>query len=190
LRRVPWSEGFDHMTKQTIFSPCRTYRYALWREWIGGEGYAMFVGLNPSTADETQDDPTIRRCIAFAKDWGYAALCMTNLFAFRATEPAKMKAAADPIGPENDFHLMRLAKDAGVIVAAWGAHGTYRGRATEMMAMLRSLQAPGTEGKRLHCLRLTKDGHPGHPLYLPKTLTPVLMGSKAELTGRPSGPSG
>lgn len=153
------------MNRNTVFSPCRTYRYALWREWIGGEGYAMFVGLNPSTADETQDDPTIRRCIAFAKAWGYAGLCMTNLFAFRATKPKDMMAAEDPIGPENDAHLLALSRGAGVVVAAWGALGTYGGRHNAVRSMLPTL----------HCLSLTKDGHPGHPLYLPKTLVPVPM---------------
>lgn len=157
------------MPRQTIFSPCRTYRYALWREWIGGQGYAMFVGLNPSTADETTDDPTIRRCIAFAKAWGYAGLCMTNLFAFRATDPVDMKAAADPVGPENDKHLLDLAAGAGVIVAAWGANGTHQGRAAEVRKLLPAL----------HCLSLTKDGHPGHPLYLRKTLTPIPLGPNA-----------
>lgn len=150
------------MAGQTIFSPCRTYRYALWREWIGGDGYAMFVGLNPSTADEMRDDPTIRRCVSFAKSWGYAGLCMANLFAYRATQPKDMKAAADPIGPENDDHLQALAHEAGVVVAAWGANGTHKGRDLEVCELLPSL----------HCLALTKDGHPGHPLYLPKTLTP------------------
>ena len=150
------------MNRKTKFSPCRTYRYALWREWIGGSGYAMFVGLNPSTADEMLDDPTIRRCIGFAKSWGYAALCMTNLFAFRATEPKDMMAAADPIGPGNDAFLQELAPDAGVVVAAWGAHGAYRGRDAEVCRMLPDL----------HCLALTKGGHPGHPLYLPKHLIP------------------
>ena len=133
--------GSTRMT-DTIFSPCRTYRYALWREWIGGDGYVMFIGLNPSTADETQDDPTIRRCIAFAKAWGYGGLSMTNLFAFRATDPKKMKAVADPIGPENDAHLLRLARDAGVIVAAWGANGTHRGRDADVRELLKDHQRP------------------------------------------------
>lgn len=164
------------MIRQTIFSPCRTYRYSLWRECIGGEGYAMFVGLNPSTADETQDDPTIRRCIAFAKAWGYAGLCMTNLFAFRATDPKDMKAAADPVGPDNNKHIGILAQRAGVVVAAWGANGTHLGRDAEVLAML---------DQALHCLALTKDGHPCHPLYLKKTLIPVLMVSNAALTGSP-----
>jgi hypothetical protein len=167
------------MNRETILSPCRTYRYALWREWIGGEGYAMFVGLNPSTADETQDDPTIRRCIAFAKAWGYGGLCMTNLFAYRATKPKDMKAAADPVGQDNDAHLLTLAAEAGVIVAAWGANGTYRGRDIAVRELLPSL----------HCLQLTKDGHPGHPLYLLKTLVPIPMGSNVKLRGADKRPA-
>jgi len=147
----------------TVFSPCRTYRYTLWREWIGGSGYAMFVGLNPSTADETQDDPTIRRCIAFSKAWGYSGYCMTNLFAFRATDPAVMKRHPEPIGDFNDAWLLSCAAGAGVVVAAWGTHGTHLGRDAGVRRLLRGL----------HYLRLTKDGHPAHPLYLPKTLTPV-----------------
>lgn len=163
------------MRNGATLSPCRTYRYDLWRTWIGGEGYAMFVGLNPSTADETQDDPTIRRCIAFAKSWGYAGLCMTNLFAFRATDPEDMKRAADPVGPQNDLVLKERAGRAGVVVAAWGVHGTYKNRAWAVRMAL----------PQLHCLRLTKDGHPGHPLYLPKTLVPVewAWGSNAALSG-------
>jgi hypothetical protein len=107
----------------------------------------MIVGLNPSTADETADDPTIRRCVAFARDWGHGSLCMTNLFAYRATKPADMLAQDDPVGPENDDALRRLAGSAG------GRHNAVR-------AMM----------PRLHYLRLTKDGH---PLYLPAVLRPI-----------------
>ncbi|HWP13520.1 MAG TPA: DUF1643 domain-containing protein [Ramlibacter sp.] len=149
------------------FSPCRSYRYSLWRSWPGlpstAKGYAMFVGLNPSTADETEDDPTIRRCIDFAQAWGYEGLVMTNLFAFRATDPAVMLAQADPVGQDNDQTLCDLAETAGVVVAAWGVHGAHRARDAEVRTML----------PKLHYLRLTKHGHPGHPLYLPKTLLPV-----------------
>lgn len=152
--------------KQTIFSTCRTYRYTLWREWIGGDGYAMFIGLNPSTADESTDDPTIRRCIAFAKSWGYAGLCMANLFAFRATDPKAMLKASDPVGPDNDSYLQRLSQGAGVVIAAWGAHGTHNGRDRTVRALITNL----------HYLRLTKDGHPGHPLYLPGDLRPAVLG--------------
>lgn len=146
----------------TILSPCRTYRYSLWREWSGGEGYVMFIGLNPSTADETKDDPTIRRCVAFARDWGYSGLCMTNLFAYRATQPADMLRAEDPIGPANDFYLVTLAANASVVVAAWGNHGTHLRRDAAVHKLINGMS----------CLATTKDGNPGHPLYLPKTLTP------------------
>ena len=145
--------------------PCRSYRYALWRDFgdLAREGYALFVGLNPSTADEVTDDPTIRRCVAFAKTLGYGPLGMKNLFAFRATAPDDMKAAAEPIGPQNDFHLQRLAHGAGVVVAAWGIHGTHRERDAAVRSMIPTL----------HHLRKTANGHPGHPLYLPKILTPT-----------------
>ena len=151
------------MERGAVFSPCRTYRYALHRKW-GQGACALFIGLNPSTADEKRNDPTIRRCIGFARSWGYDGLVMANLFAFRATQPADMKLAADPVGPDNDATLCQLAKDAGVVVAAWGAHGAHLDRGAQVRAML-----PG-----LHHLRLTKDGHPGHPLYLPASLTPQL----------------
>jgi len=147
----------------TILSPCRTYRYTLWREWLGGEGYALFIGLNPSTADEVEDDRTIRRCISFAQRWGYGALCMTNLFAFRTVSPEIMKAASDPVGPENNAHLVAAAAGASVVVAAWGVDGAFKGRDREVRALL----------PRLHYLQLTKDGHPSHPLYLPASLRPL-----------------
>jgi hypothetical protein len=153
----------ESMQRSATLSPCRAYRYALWRQWGRGP-YAMFIGLNPSTADETNDDPTIRRCVTFAKAWGYEALCMANLFAFRATQPADMKKAPSPVGWENDLWLQRLAADAGVVVAAWGAHGTFQGRDQSVRLLV----------PNLHYLRLTKDGHPGHPLYLPADLKPQL----------------
>lgn len=159
----------NEMQNGALLSHCRTYRYDLWRTWTGGAGYAMFVGLNPSTADETEDDPTIRRCVAFAKDWGYAGLCMTNLFAYRATNPDDMMRASDPVGPRNDAILLERAAAAGVVVAAWGVHGTFGGRDNAVRRML----------PRLHYLRLTKNGHPGHPLYLPRTLLPASWGSNA-----------
>jgi len=146
------------------FSPCRSYRYSLWRRWgPPDQGYAMFVGLNPSTADEVDDDPTVRRCIQFAKDWGYGALCMTNIFAFRATDPAVMKAHPEPIGPETDAALVELAKNARVVVAAWGNNGVHRARDRQVVALLPNLS----------CLKVTKAGQPWHPLYLSKALKPV-----------------
>lgn len=123
----------------------------------------MFVCLNPSTADDEQDDPTVRRCIAYSKAWGYSSYVMTNLFAIRATDPRVMLAAEDPIGPENDRYLIETARQAAVVVAAWGKHGAHRDRATAVQSML-----PG-----LHYLKLNGDGSPAHPLYLPKKLTPI-----------------
>ena len=124
----------------------------------------MFIGLNPSTADETNDDPTIRRCVNFAKSWGYGALCMTNLFAFRATKPEVMKQQKDPIGEKNNHYIKKFARGAGVVIAAWGVHGSFWARDHEVKLML----------PRLHHLGLTKHGDPRHPLYLKKDLSPVI----------------
>lgn len=154
--------------RQTIFSDCRQYRYTLWREWdMMNTTYAMFIGLNPSTADERIDDPTIRRCIDFAQRWGYGALCMTNLFAFRATKPAVMKAQQypDPIGIYNDYWLEKMSENAGTIICAWGNHGTHLNRAHRVTVMLRN--------SKLHCLHITEQGQPGHPLYLPADTHPI-----------------
>jgi len=169
--------------RNTEFSPCRKYRYTLWREFYSAQAinppllpvegnrahnYAMFIGLNPSTADETQDDPTIRRCIGFAKSWGYGALCMTNLFAWRDTLPENMKRASDPVGPRNDEWLLDCAKGAGVIVAAWGKHGAFMNRAHNLLKLIPNVMA----------LRLNDDGSPAHPLYLPKTSQPFAMNNE------------
>jgi hypothetical protein len=123
----------------------------------------MVIGLNPSTADAQSDDPTVRRCIGYARDWGYGGLCLANLFAFRARRPEAMKAAADPVGPENDHHLQAMAAQAALKLAAWGVHGRHLGRDAEVAALLPSL----------HCLRLSLGGHPMHPLYLPRGLSPT-----------------
>lgn len=122
----------------------------------------MFIGLNPSTADEVVNDRTVSRCIQFAKDWGYGALCMTNLFAFRATDPEVMKAHPEPVGKDTDAVLVALAKNAGVVVAAWGNDGKHLGRAQQVVSFL----------PNLHCLKVTKEGQPNHPLYLSKALKP------------------
>jgi len=125
----------------------------------------MFIGLNPSTADETQDDPTIRRCINFSRDWGFGGLCMTNLFAFRATEPTDMMSENYPVGSENKELIRQLAAKAGVIIAAWGNDGSYKGRSKEVVAMLPDLK----------CLKINKTGEPAHPLYQPSSATPIIM---------------
>lgn len=164
----------EAMQSGADISPCGLYRYDLWRRWSQIGGVVMFVGLNPSTADATLDDPTIRRCIGFARAWGFGGLVMTNLFAWRATDPRDMRAAARPVGPRNDDALRYHYEHSSCAVAAWGAHGTHLGRDAAVRAML----------PRLHYLRLTKDGHPGHPLYLPANLRPVeWVTPNAELNG-------
>jgi hypothetical protein len=153
------------MKTSARFSPCRRYRYELWRIWKEtGVRYCMFIGLNPSTADETTDDPTIRRCIAFAKAWGYDGLCMTNLFALRATDPKVMKADPNPTGDlDNDLTLLELASKASVVIAAWGKDGKHLERDKDVIRLL----------PPLHCLKLNKDGTPAHPLYLRSDLKPI-----------------
>lgn len=140
-----------------VISRCGLYRYHLTRKWGRGP-YALLIMLNPSTADAMQDDPTIRRCISFAKREGCGALVVVNLFAFRSPSPADMKAADDPVGPENDRYIRSAVAGAkGPIIAAWGAHGSYRGRDKAVRALV---DAP------MVCLGLTKAGAPRHPLYV------------------------
>jgi len=152
-------------TRSARFSPCRTYRYELWRRWGDGP-YCMFICLNPSTADEILDDNTVRRCIRYSHAWGYDAFVMTNLFAYRATDPRVMKAADDPEGdPDNLNTIVELAQTAGVVVAAWGGHGSYRRRDSIVRTALGNIE--------LKHLAKTQDGAPRHPLYLKKTLKPL-----------------
>lgn len=139
-----------------IISECGTYRYALERNWGGYAKVVAFIMLNPSTADATKDDPTIRRCIGFAKAWGCTGLRVLNLFALRSTDPKALYSHPDPIGPENDDYLREWSADSQIVVAAWGVHGKLRGRGTKVRGMVPGLQALG----------VTKDGHPKHPLYV------------------------
>lgn len=153
-------DPFSKKYFQALFSPCRTWRYTLHRIWTTDKPPAMFVGLNPSTADEEVNDPTVRRCIRFARDWGYGGLVMTNLFAFRATDPRDLKKALSPVGEENDRWLLKSARSAGVVVAAWGNHGSYKNRDKIFLKLFRDIGIP------LKCLAITKSGQPQHPLYL------------------------
>jgi hypothetical protein len=163
--------------RKTRLSEDRKYRWTLWREWPmkdgeerqgngDGRAYVMFIGLNPSTADETQDDPTIRRCIGFAKSWGFGTLCMTNLFAFRATSPKDLFAEPEPVGQLNDSYLENCARDACIVIAAWGKHGAYRKREADVAIRFACLDK--FSGKQFQCLGRNRDGSPRHPLYLRK----------------------
>jgi len=160
------------MDRSAEFSPCRTWRYVLRRIW-DDRPPAMFIGLNPSTADETQDDPTIRRCIRFARDWGCGGLLMTNLYAFRSTDPKGLLTAADPIGPANNDWLLRCSSDAVIIIAAWGSWGTK----VKPYELRPSIIAGVVHPQTLYCLGETKDGAPRHPLYIPADTQPQLWPS-------------
>ena len=149
-------------------SPCGAYRYTLSREWLTGYGRVVFVMLNPSTADATKDDRTIRRCIGYAQAWGAGALDVVNLYAFRATKPADLWRATDPVGPDNDAHIAATVRAEHVtkVIAAWGKNA----KPDRILAVTRIVR--DWNPRALHALRVSKDGTPNHPLYLPGALRP------------------
>lgn len=151
------------MNGEAVISPCGKYRYALWRRWADSP-QVLFVMLNPSTANATDDDPTIRRCIGYAKAWGYGSLAVANLFALRSTDPKVIKRSAAPIGPDNDQWIQKLASESEMAVAAWGAPGTYLKRSEEVAQLI-----PG-----FYVLGFTKAGQPLHPLFLRGDLQPYV----------------
>ena len=151
------------MKKYAKLSKCRNYRFSLSRMWDNSQPHVMFICLNPSTADETEDDPTIRCCINYAKLWGYGGLYIGNLFAFRATEPKDMLAATNPIGDNNDKWLLKLSSEAALVVAAWGNAGKHMGRSQQVRQLI----------PNLYCLKINKSGEPAHPLYQKTNLKPV-----------------
>lgn len=147
------------VTSSAILSDCKSYRYRLERRWDMERPRVAFVMLNPSTADANLDDPTIRRCIGFAKAWGFGGLIVGNLFALRSTDPKALYSHSEPIGPDNDRHLLTIADDVDQIICAWGTNGALHGRGKAVVRMLR--------GRNMLALKVTSDGSPGHPLYLP-----------------------
>lgn len=153
--------------RTAAISSCGQYRYRLDRAWDASLPVATFIMLNPSTADGETDDPTIRRCLGYARAWGCGALAVVNLYAFRATDPRDLMTADDPVGPDNDRYLTAAAKSAtmsdGIVIAAWGTHATPQ-RIAQVLAL------PGMD--QLTALTVTKAGHPGHPLYLKADLRP------------------
>lgn len=167
-QRALFDEGED-VQKDALVSPCGRYRYWLTREW-GKGATVVFVMLNPSVADALVDDPTIRRCIGFARAWGYGAISVVNLYALRSTDPKGLWVVDDPVGPANDGWLTSFATGAeemdAPIVAAWGANAR-----PDRVAAVRKL--PGMH--RLSALGLTKGGQPRHPLYLKADVLPVAM---------------
>lgn len=154
------------------FSPCEQYRYRLWRNWGGDPSNLIaFCGLNPSTATHEVNDPTVTRCINYAKAWGYSGMFMLNCFAWRDTDPKLMKKAIEPVGIENDEAIRQVVSECSMVVAAWGAHGRYRDRAAKVLELLKDVD--------LYALRITKTGQPQHPLYLPSKLKPTLWRAKS-----------
>ena len=151
----------DSTTREDVahFSECGQFRYSLTREF-GGESTCLFIMLNPSTADVEQDDPTIRRCISFAKREGFGRLEVVNLYGFRSASPSVLFAASDPVGPANDREIEATLDRADSVIAAWGNHAEQE-RVTKVSGLIRR------SGKVSNCFGLTKLRQPKHPLYLP-----------------------
>lgn len=147
-------------------SPDKKYRYLIKRTWSQGEGTCLFIMLNPSMADEKTDDPATRKCAAYAALWGYQSFEAVNLFAYRSPYPVALKKASDPIGPDNDHWVLRQAKQAELIVIAWGMYGVFMNRNQEMLKLL------GQHDFDLYCISKTKQGHPGHVMYKDAGLKP------------------
>ncbi|WP_040819178.1 DUF1643 domain-containing protein [Litoreibacter arenae] len=154
-----------------LYSDCERYRYALTRVWDEGGRKVSFVMLNPSTATEVQNDPTVERCERRARALGFGAFRVCNIFAWRDTDPHKMRKAAEPIGPANDASIAEACNWADTVVAAWGTHGEHLSRGPQVEALMRST------GNPLYHLGLSKAGHPKHPLYIAYTQQPELWGT-------------
>ena len=144
------------------FSSCRKYRYTLWRTWSSNKPKVMFLGLNPSTADEVKNDPTVTRCIKYAQKWGYGGMYMMNIFAFRTTYPVELKKAKNPIGPDNDKWIKLISNKVDLSVGACGNDGQYLNRSITIKQLV----------DNLHCLKINNSGEPAHPLYLKASLKP------------------
>lgn len=158
--------AYDEMTRLAKISPCLRYRYALGRMWDPTRPINLvWCMLNPSTADGTKDDPTIRQCIGFARDWGYGGFIVVNLFAYRSPDPKDLLRVEDPVGPDNNIVWQECMTHHHSIVAAWGSNVQRLGSlANDRIALLRDLA-----GKRLWTFGMTANGNPLHPLYLSRS---------------------
>lgn len=149
-----------------VFSACNQYRYRLWRVW-GEAAPAVFVMLNPSTADEIANDPTVERCERRARAMGYGGLRVANIFALRSTDPSALYGHQNPVGEENDQAILDSITGAGVVVCAWGGHGNLNRRGAAVLDIIRNA------GVTPHYLTLNKDGTPKHPLYVGYDVKPT-----------------
>jgi hypothetical protein len=154
------------------------YRYTLRRDWNDElepghkrRGEALFIMLNPSTADAVRNDPTVAKCLRLARRWGYEAMEVRNIFALRSTDPQGLRRVDDPVGPENDAAILECAarRETRLIVAAWGNHGLLVERGAQMTQMLRRLRRP------VHAFSITKQQMPAHPLYQKECLVDGLV---------------
>lgn len=159
------------MKKGAKFSKDRLHRLCLSRSWERNKPSVAFIGLNPSTADENLDDPTIRRCVNFAQSWGAGTLFMVNLFSLYATDPNVMMNHRSPNIDENNKWLLEIARQSEIVVAAWGNHGSHQSRDSDVMEKL------GWVGVEAKCLGFNKDGSPKHPLYVPANMPLVPFNS-------------
>ena len=162
----------DGVTSSAIYSECERYRYALTREWDAAAPRLLYVMLNPSKATEAQNDPTIERCERRARALGFGSFRATNLFAWRETDPARLRKTSEPVGPANDRIILASLDDwlrdrSDIALCSWGVHGTLYNRARDVAQLM-----IGT-GRPLSCLGTTKDGHPRHPLYVAYATAPV-----------------
>lgn len=165
--------------RRATFDADCVYRYRLTRIWDSGLAAITWIMLNPSTADEHDDDPTISRVIGFSRSWGYGSAEVVNLFAFRTPSPAMLQTADDPVGPANDETVLSSASRTDKVIVAWGNHGalanpvTGAPRCDEMLRMIDDV------GGDVDCLGFTRSGQPSHPLYLPADTRPTSIHSAA-----------
>lgn len=155
------------MKKGAVIDKTGTYRYSLWREWDQDRLKLVFIMLNPSKADADIDDPTLRRCINFAKSWGCGGLLVVNLFAYRSAIPLELRHVSDPVGKANDRYLKRAIKSADKVVVAWGNNGKLMQRDRIVLELL------SKHNIQPYCLGITQGGHPRHPLYVKCCTQPI-----------------
>lgn len=158
---------FVQQTRTALISDCGLYRYTLAKMW-GQRPFVNYICCNPSIADAKQNDPTVKRLIVRSMRLGYGGMYVTNLFAYRSTDITKLRTVDDPIGPENDKHILQTASRCGRVIAAWGNEGSFLDRSAAVRKLLRRA------GIELYVLRLTGRGEPWHPLYLPYSCKPIL----------------
>ena len=152
----------EEIERSAAFSDDRVYRYTLERYWDTSIGHVLFILLNPSTADAQHDDPTNRRGMGYARDWGFGGVVFVNLFAYRTSNPSLMKEQKDPVGPDNNAHIIQQATVASRTVLAWGMHGTHLNRSQEVVDLLTMF----TPWALPRYFGFTQNCQPKHPLYL------------------------